>query len=170
MGVGDDASSSSNESDSSVGGAGVRVAMGGAHIGATARTSEVPCGVVSGPGDCRGVDAGFEGAGFEGAGFEEMAGLVLDGPLTEPSNRRISSSPELNGQATGDESSKMTYCRFGSASWCILPSPYPKAHDQCIPQTFDPLSLFLWNQNCERWVSEVSVWLNLHVLKDLHST
>ena len=165
MGVGDDASGSSNESDSSVGGAGVRVAMGGARIGATARTSEVPRGVVSGPGDCRGVDAGFEGAGFE-----EMAGSVLDGPLTEPSNRRISSSPEPNGQATGDESSKTTYCRFGSASWCILPSPYPKAHDQCIPQTFDPLSLFLRNQNCERWVSEASVWLNLHVLKDLHST
>ena len=70
--------------------------MGGARIGATTRTSEVPRGVVSGPGDCRGVDAGFEGAGFEGAGFEgagfegagfeEMAGSVLDGPLTEPSN------------------------------------------------------------------------------------
>ena len=74
----------------------------------------------------------------------------------EPSNRRISSSPEPNGQATGDESSKTTYCRFGSASWCILPSPYPKAHNQCIPQTFDPLSLFLRNQNCKRWVSEAS--------------
>ena len=170
MGVGDDASGSSNESDSSVGGAGVRVVMGGAHIGVTTRTSEVPHGVISGPGDCRGMDAGFEGAGFEGAGFEEMAGSVLDGPLMEPSNRRISSSPELNGQATGDESSKMMYCRFGSASWCILPSPYPKAHNQCIPQTFDPLSLFLWNQNCERWVSEALVWLNLHVLKDPHST
>ena len=91
MGVGDNASGSSNESDSSVGGAGVRVAMGGTRIGVTARTSEVPCGVISGPGDCRGVDAGFEGAGFEGAGFEgagfeEMAGSVLDGLLMEPSN------------------------------------------------------------------------------------
>ena len=155
--MGDNASSSSNESDSSVGGAGVRVAMGGTRIGATARTSEVPRGVVSRPGDCHGVDAGFKGAGFEGAGFEEMAGSVLDGPLTEPSNRRSLSLPEPNGQATDDESLKTTYRRFCSTSCCILPSPYPKAHDQCIPQTFDPFRVFLRNQHCERQVSKASV-------------
>ena len=102
------------------------------------------------PGDCRGVDAGFEDAGFEGAGFEEMVGAVLDGPLMEPSNRRSLSSPEPNGQATDDESLKTTYRRFCSTSCCILPSPYPKAHDQCIPQTFDPFRVFLQNQHCER--------------------
>ena len=139
-------------SDSSVGGVGVRVAIGGtvvemaidgARAGVTAGISEA-LRVVSRPGDRCGVNAGFE----------DVVERVWDGPSPD---RMRSLSSEPNGQMTDDKLSKPTYHRWRPAIGSTFSSTNSTPPSPGNPQTFDPYRAFLRNRHCERWVSEALV-------------
>ena len=139
-------------SDSSVGGVGVRVAIGGtvvemaidgARAGVTAGISEA-LRVVSRPGDRCGVNAGFE----------DVVERVWDGPSPD---RMRSLSSEPNGQMTDDKLSKPTYHRWRPAIGSTYSSTNSTPPSPGNPQTFDPYRAFLRNRHCERWVSEALV-------------
>ena len=139
-------------SDLSVGGVGVRVAIGGtvvemaidgARAGVTAGISEA-LRVVSRPGDRCGVNAGFE----------DVVERVWDGPSPDQM-RSLSSEP--NGQMTDDKLSKLTYHRWHPAIGSTFSSTNSTPPSPGNPQTFDPYRAFLRNRHCERGVSEVLV-------------
>ena len=103
--------------------AGVIVVTAGASFPAALAVFIVPRGAVSRSGDCCGVDAAAE-----------VEVVVLDGPLTEPFERRSSSwaKPIIREQIIGTPLA--TYCSLHSTIRSIYPSRNTKSRPS-IPET-----------------------------------
>ena len=109
----------------------VRVVIVGASLPVALAVSIMPCGVVSKSGDCCGADA-----------VAEMEATVLDGPLTEPFERRSSSWPRPIIRERTTRTPLATHYSLHSTIRSIYPSSDTKNRPS-IPETFVRSTLFL---------------------------